>query len=213
MYYSGRRSKQRIQGQRIIFEGKGPNGWNNNILLLHFSYWPEIQKSANLIYQHVFCWTVISHQSFSPFPSTSVEALGLFTFLPQSTVHNLRISELGFFYILIPPLGPFPSKMMRCPWVLCFDLLPPQYTDMAVPGLCISWYPIYFIWGIHPPLVSSILYLCHISTSNIQYILSVAYIHHLYLLNCTCGIYPTLGPGIPEIESPGIPPNTRKLPL
>ena len=104
MYYSGRRSKQRIQGQRIIFEGKGPNGWNNNILLLHFPYWPEIQKSANLIYQQVFCWTVISHQSFSPFPSTSVEALGLFTFLPQSTVHNLRISELGFFYI-VPWLG------------------------------------------------------------------------------------------------------------
>ena len=42
-----------------------------------------------------FCWTVISHQSFSPFPSTSVGALGLFTFLPQCTVHNMRISELG----------------------------------------------------------------------------------------------------------------------
>ena len=31
---SGTRSKQRIQGQRIIFEGKGPKGWNKNILLL-----------------------------------------------------------------------------------------------------------------------------------------------------------------------------------
>jgi len=30
--------KQRIQGQRIIFEGKGPKGWNKNILLLYFSY-------------------------------------------------------------------------------------------------------------------------------------------------------------------------------
>ena len=42
-----------------------------------------------------FCWTVISHQSFSPFPSTSVGALGLITILPQCTVHNMRISEFG----------------------------------------------------------------------------------------------------------------------
>ena len=31
VYCSGRRSKQRIKGQRIIFEGKGPKGWNKNI--------------------------------------------------------------------------------------------------------------------------------------------------------------------------------------
>ena len=29
--------KKRIQGQRIIFEGKGPKGWNKNMLLLYFS--------------------------------------------------------------------------------------------------------------------------------------------------------------------------------
>ena len=28
-------------------------------------------------------------------------------------------------------LGPLPSKMMRCPWILCFDLLPLQYTDLT----------------------------------------------------------------------------------
>ena len=28
----------RVQGQRIIFEGKGPKGWNKNILLLYFPY-------------------------------------------------------------------------------------------------------------------------------------------------------------------------------
>ena len=38
----------------------------------------------------------------SPFPSTSVGALGLFTFLPQCTVHNLRICELG-----VPVYSPF----------------------------------------------------------------------------------------------------------
>ena len=33
--------------------------------------------------------------SCSAFPSTSVYAMGLFTFLPQCTVHNMCISELG----------------------------------------------------------------------------------------------------------------------
>ena len=33
--------------------------------------------------------------------------------------------------LLFPPLGPFPSKMMRCPWILCFYLLPLQYTDLT----------------------------------------------------------------------------------
>ena len=32
---------------------------------------------------------------------------------------------------LFHPLGPFPSKMMRCPWIFCFDLLPLQYTDLT----------------------------------------------------------------------------------
>ena len=52
--------------------------------------------ASNLIFKLVFCLTIISLQSFSPFPSTSVGPLGLFTFLPQCTaVHNLSISELG----------------------------------------------------------------------------------------------------------------------
>ena len=32
---------------------------------------------------------------------------------------------------LFHPLGPFPSKMMLCPWILCFDFLPLQYTDLT----------------------------------------------------------------------------------
>ena len=32
---------------------------------------------------------------------------------------------------LFHPLSSFPSKMMRCPWTLCFDLLPLQYTDLT----------------------------------------------------------------------------------
>ena len=36
---------------------------------------------------------------------------------------------------LFHPLGPFPSKLMRCPWILYFDLLPLQYTDMGDPEI------------------------------------------------------------------------------
>ena len=31
----------------------------------------------------------------------------------------------------IPPLGPFSLKMMRCPWILCFDLLSLHYMDLT----------------------------------------------------------------------------------
>ena len=101
VYCSGRRSKQRIQGQRIIFERWGPRGWNKNILPLYFPYWPASQYScirSNLISKLAFCWTVISHQSFSPFPSTCVGALAPgFVYIPPTVyaIHNMRISELS----------------------------------------------------------------------------------------------------------------------
>ena len=46
---------------------------------------------------------------------------------------------------LFHPLSPFPSKMMRCPWILCLDLLPTAVHRfdacyMSVPGLYISWH-------------------------------------------------------------------------
>ena len=40
---------------------------------------------------------------------------------------------------LFHPLGSFPSKMMRCPWILCFDL-PLQYTDLTHQ---IWWFLVY----------------------------------------------------------------------
>ena len=48
---------------------------------------------------------------------------------------------------LFHPLDPFLSKMMRCPWTLCFDLLPLQYTDLTHHAWCRyggSW-SIYFL--------------------------------------------------------------------
>ena len=43
---------------------------------------------------------------------------------------------------LTHPLDPFPSKMMRCPWILCFDLLPLQYTDLTHEKW---WFLVFFI--------------------------------------------------------------------
>jgi len=42
-----------------------------------------------------------------------------------------RYRKYNSIIFLFNPLGSFPSKMMRCPWILCFDLLPLQYTDLA----------------------------------------------------------------------------------
>ena len=50
-----------------------------------------ISIRSNDWYTNLFFVGLISHQSFIPFPSTSMGALALFTFLPQCTVHNLRI--------------------------------------------------------------------------------------------------------------------------
>ena len=80
----------------LFFEGKGPKGWN----------------------KLGFCWTLISHQSFSFFPSTSVGALGLFTFLPQSAVHNMRIFELGvpvYSSLLLINLNRVPNVVQQYP--------------------------------------------------------------------------------------------------
>ena len=65
---------------------------------------------------------------------------------------------------LFHPLGPFPSKMMRCPWILCFDLLPLQYIDLTheiwrFHGPRMPW-SIYFLdW-----LVQKFLILCTVCT-------------------------------------------------
>ena len=34
-----------FRGNASFFEGKEPKGWNKNILLFYFPYWPESQKS------------------------------------------------------------------------------------------------------------------------------------------------------------------------
>ena len=43
----------------------------------------------------------------------------------------LAIWKIQSNIFLFHPLGPFPSKMMGCPWILCFDFLPLQYIDLT----------------------------------------------------------------------------------
>ena len=45
--------------------------------------------------------------------------------------------------LLFHPLGPFPTKMMRCPWILCFDLLPLQTQIWRIR--CGGSWSIYFL--------------------------------------------------------------------
>ena len=40
-----------------------------------------------------------------------------------------KYNSYVFFYSA--PWALFPSKMLRCPWILCFDLLSLQYTDLT----------------------------------------------------------------------------------
>ena len=90
-----------FRGNALFLREKGPWGGIRIYCycIFHIDQKAKIvsirSNSSNLINQLVFCWTVISHQSFSSFPSTSLGALGLFTFFPQCTVHNMRIYELG----------------------------------------------------------------------------------------------------------------------
>ena len=60
----------------------------------------------------------------------------------DSTVYQVRANTYDFWLFgqygkyngnifLFQPLGPFPSEMIHCPLILCFDLLPLQYTDLT----------------------------------------------------------------------------------
>ena len=71
--------------------------------IFHITKKPKIISiRSNLIDELGFCWTVISHQSFSPFPSTSVRAQGLFVFLPQSTQYTIWVHLRWAFLYIVP---------------------------------------------------------------------------------------------------------------
>ena len=43
----------------------------------------------------------------------------------------VKIEKYNSNIFLFHPLGHFPSKLLRCPLIFCFDLLPLQYTDLT----------------------------------------------------------------------------------
>ena len=53
----------------------------------------------------------------------------------NANAYDFRLSGQNEKYnsniFLFHPLDPFLSKMMRCPWILCFDLLPLEYIDLT----------------------------------------------------------------------------------
>ena len=82
----------------------------------------------------------------TPSAPTEVEGKGLklwyYSLTKNKIIYQVRANKYYFWLsgqygkynsniFLFHPLGPFPSKMMRCPWILCFDLLPLQYTDLT----------------------------------------------------------------------------------
>ena len=67
----------------------------------------------------------------------------------QKTSYYIKLERILMIFgnsnlFLCHPLGPFPSNMMRCPWILCFDLLPVQYTDLTHQ---IWWFLVYIFLG------------------------------------------------------------------
>ena len=85
---------------------------------------------------HILC-TVICGRNVNK-PSEAGKGLMLWW---DSTVYQVRANTYDFWLFgqygkynvnifLFHPLGPFPSEMIYCPWILCFDLLPLQYTDL-----------------------------------------------------------------------------------
>ena len=109
--------------------------------LLHFINISEyISIVANALQLSEYLYSVKLKYAFE-----KVRSKELYTGMPNSEIHILctvhcernvnklsahrswreRTKALMWYY---SPLAPLPSKMMRCPWILCFDLLPLQYT-------------------------------------------------------------------------------------
>ena len=94
-----------FRGVLSFLREKGPRGGIRIycFCIFHITKKPKIISiRSNLINELGFCWTVISHQSFSPFPSTSVRAQGLFVFLPQSTQYTIWVHLRWAFLYIVP---------------------------------------------------------------------------------------------------------------
>ena len=121
----GEDQNKEFRGNASFLREEGPGG--------------GIKIYCHCIFHIVLCWTVISHQSCSPFPSTSVGALGLFTFLPQFTVHNIRISEVGV-PVYSSLVWPMPIPGVRKPFNYVISLFSLFQYHAVVQQVCSFWF-------------------------------------------------------------------------
>ena len=118
-----------------------------------------VYRNAQLRYTHIMCCTLWeeckqtqclhSHRSWRErikalmwYCSPKIKLIIIYQV--RANTYDLWLSsqygKYNSIIFLFHPLGSFPSKMMRCPWILCFDLLPLQYTDLTHQ---IWWFLVY----------------------------------------------------------------------
>ena len=108
-------------------------------------YQGTIYRNAQLRYTHImYCERNVN----KPSAPTEVEGEGLQLrcdiTVQQKTSKYIKLERIhmifGFLvnmensiaiYSYFTPWALFPQKIMRCPWILCFDLLSLQYTDLT----------------------------------------------------------------------------------
>jgi len=102
-----------------------------------------IYRNAQLRYTHIMYCTLWEKCKQTQCPHRSWrEWMWYYSPTKNKLIYQVRANTYDFWLsgqygkynsniFLFHPLGPFPTKMMRCPWILCFDLLPLQYTDLT----------------------------------------------------------------------------------
>ena len=131
---------------------------NGNYIVKRFSntregHWSEqgtIYRNAQLRYTHIMYCTLREEFKQTQCPQCphrswrerTAALMWYYSSTKNKLIYQVRANTYDFWLsgqygkynsniFLFHPLGPFPSKMMRCPWILCFDLLPLQYTDLT----------------------------------------------------------------------------------
>ena len=96
-----------------------------------------IYRNAHLRYTHIIYCTLWEEckQTQRPHRSWRERTKGLMWYNSPTKNNDFWLSgQYGKYnsnIFLFHPFGPFPSKIMRCPWILCLDLLPMQYTNLT----------------------------------------------------------------------------------
>ena len=96
-------------------------------------YQGTIYSNAQLRYTHKLCTIICGRNVNKPSEGKGLMLQSLSSYR-ANTYDFWLFGQYGRYngnIFLFHPLGPFPSEMIYCPWILCFDLLPLQYTDLT----------------------------------------------------------------------------------